>query len=632
MESDAEKFLVTHDRGYLEKFMASTRVFGGALATLDSTSMSAPEASARAALVAAWRATESHATNLAKVATMNAEAGHASVAQLQESLERVGAEDAPPGTRVAGCNDGRGEAGRRVRRSLRNAFRGSPRSLRLALSALLSALLVRSIVDPLGRLAEGTREVSAGRFGHRLEAGGSDELAQVARDFNSMTGRLDELDRMKREFVAKVSHDLKTPLSSMQETISVMLDDLAGPLTPKQRRMLELNLESGQRLSAMLTKLLDLSRIEAGLEPDFQMLDVATLVSLSVERMSAAGMQRSVRLTFAEPPGRILVRGDSLSLSQVLDNLIENAVKYSPPAGAVHVSVSDGATSNSGLRGGALVIRVSDEGAGIPDEEKARVFSQFYQTETGRGVTSRGVGLGLTICKEIVDAHGGEIWVEDNEPRGSIFCVKLNGAVRGAGAHDRHGDIVRMMPRLLCFGCIVALGACASAPFDRFVEQGRWSDAARAFSADSSLLNSEHALYTAGVFHGTPARPTYDLERARTLLRLFLSRFPESGHRGDASDRLSMLDEVARMRDSSGARARVVESRVAELTAEVQRLHAVIDSMVTIGDGVRRSTVRLESDLRERDEQLRALRLELRQLKEIDLKPRVPCSSSVGPS
>lgn len=181
-----------------------------------------------------------------------------------------------------------------------------------------------------------------------------------------------------------------------------------------------------------------------------------------------------------------------------------------------------------------------------------------------------------------------------------------------------------MMRRVLGLGFLAALSGCASAPFDRFVADGRWSDAARTFSADSALLNNEHALYTAGVFHGTPSRPTYDLERARLLFRRFLDRFPESKYREDVSDRLSMLDEVARMRDSSGVRVRAVETRMAELTVEVQRLRATIDSLATVGDGLRRSTARLEGDLKDRDEQLRALRLELRQLKEIDLKPRGP--------
>src|SRR5581483_8382228 len=152
---------------------------------------------------------------------------------------------------------------------------------------------------------------SAGRFNYRLDASGDDEFAQVARDFNSMTVRLDELDRMKRDFVSKVSHDLKTPLSSMQETISVLLDEVAGPVSPKQRHLLELNLESGKRLAAMLTKLLDLSRLEGGLEPDMEMLDLIALVRRSVDRADAARSQRGFRLSFVEPERRVLVRGDA---------------------------------------------------------------------------------------------------------------------------------------------------------------------------------------------------------------------------------------------------------------------------------------------------------------------------------
>src|SRR6185295_14786427 len=134
--------------------------------------------------------------------------------------------------------------------------------------------LVRSILRPLDALARGTREVAAGRFHARIDASTGDEFARVARDFNSMTERLGELDRLKKDFVAKVSHDLKTPLSSMQETNRALLDHMAGPLSDKQRRLLELNAESGQRLSAMLGKLLDLSRAEAGLRPTLQTIDM----------------------------------------------------------------------------------------------------------------------------------------------------------------------------------------------------------------------------------------------------------------------------------------------------------------------------------------------------------------------
>ena len=284
--------------------------------------------------------------------------------------------------------------------------------------------------------------MSAGRFDYRLEMSGTDEFAQVSTDFNSMTERLDELDRMKRDFVSKVSHDLKTPLSSMQETISALLDELPGPLTPKQRQLLELNRDGGKRLSAMLSKLLDLSRIEAGLEPDFQMVDVVQLVRHSVERMNAARRERGLQTSIAEPARRLLVRGDSAGLAQVFDNLLENAIKFSPSGAEVGVAIVDlpmgservhperwAALQHRALGGDAVLLTVSDAGPGVPDEDKERIFARFYQSAAGRAIPARGVGLGLTICHEVVMAHGGAIWVSDNEPRGSVFNVLLPGAV-----------------------------------------------------------------------------------------------------------------------------------------------------------------------------------------------------------
>ena len=170
-------------------------------------------------------------------------------------------------------------------------------------------------------------------------------------------------------------------------------------------------------------------------------------------------------------------------------------------------------------------------------------------------------------------------------------------------------------------GAIVSMWACASRPFDRLLSEHRWADAAQVFAADSTLANDEHALYSAAVLFGTPARPTYDPERARTLFRRLLATFPNSTHVADAADRVALLDEVLRARNGI-ARVRELETRIAELTAQQGRLRAGLDSAQTQGDLARRNAARLEADVRDRDEQLRALRLELKQLTAIDLKPR----------
>jgi hypothetical protein len=175
---------------------------------------------------------------------------------------------------------------------------------------------------------------------------------------------------------------------------------------------------------------------------------------------------------------------------------------------------------------------------------------------------------------------------------------------------------------------VVALTACATTTqFDRFLREGRWADAARVFSADPSLLSDEHALYAAGVLYGTAGRPTFDPVIASDLLRRLLSRFPQSGHRNDALDRLALLDQILQARRDVEARERQLTMEIEALTADTRLLRTRLDSMNLQSDQLRRNTTRLEAELRDRDEQLRTLRRELQRLKEIDLKPRPPASA-----
>jgi hypothetical protein len=146
----------------------------------------------------------------------------------------------------------------------------------------------------------------------------------------------------------------------------------------------------------------------------------------------------------------------------------------------------------------------------------------------------------------------------------------------------------------------------------------------QAFAADSSLLDDERALFEAGTLFSSPARETYDPERAKALLHRLLERFPKTKYRAEAVDRLALVDTVLVARDSAAARARVVEIKITELTADRDRLRAALASALFRSDSLQQRVTRLESDLRERDDQIRALKLELAQLKEIDLKPRPP--------
>jgi signal transduction histidine kinase len=317
-------------------------------------------------------------------------------------------------------------------------------SLAVAVLAVLSAVLivvltVRSIGEPLRRLTEGTRTVARGTFTYQLDASRGDEFAELAQDFNTMVRRLGELDQMKREFVSHVSHELKTPLVAMQETNRLLLDGVPGALTERQRRLLELNLQGSRRLSAMISNLLDLARLEAGgMKYDIREHDLGALVRAAASELEAWAGERGVRFEIDVPQVPLLIHCDADRVMHLIVNLLDNAAKFSPPEGAVTVRVRRvqclpprmprelaRSLPSGGDEKAYATIEIEDRGPGIPDRDKRVVFERFRQARRGALQGSAGVGLGLAICREIVRAHGGAVWAADNHPAGSIFTVIL---------------------------------------------------------------------------------------------------------------------------------------------------------------------------------------------------------------
>ncbi|MCB1056262.1 MAG: HAMP domain-containing protein [Acidobacteria bacterium] len=314
----------------------------------------------------------------------------------------------------------------------------------LGVAALLLALIVyltvRSIRDPLDRLTEGTRAVADGRFSYRLDAARSDEFSELALAFNTMVERLSKLDQLKKDFVAHVSHELKNPLVAMHETNQLLLEELPGPLTPKQRKLLQLNVQSGRRLSSMLSNLLDLSSLEAGaMTYDFRVADVTGLIRFAAQEFAARAREHRLRLTLdLEPASGLEVLCDAGRLIQVLENLLDNAIKFTPAGGCLEIAARSLAASPAdqpreslgrfveGPVPGWVLITVSDEGPGVADGLKLAIFRKFHQLDGGH--RTGGVGLGLAICREIVDAHRGDVWVSDRPGGGSRFSVLLPAA------------------------------------------------------------------------------------------------------------------------------------------------------------------------------------------------------------
>jgi two-component system sensor histidine kinase GlrK len=293
----------------------------------------------------------------------------------------------------------------------------------LVLSVAITFFTLRAINAPLRELTRGTRSIASGEFSHRIPVTGPSEFVELARDFNSMSEKLGELDQMKKDFVAHVSHELKAPLAAIRQTLAVTLEEVTGPINDAQRRLLQLSRNSAERLSAMVANLLDVSRLEAGtMEYEMATQDIVAIVRQVMEEFSLKAVERQIHITLQTDTPSIPVVCDSDRMIQVIGNIVDNALKFSPQNSTIRIEVSHNHASSVPT----ATVSVWDRGNGVPDDHKQRVFQKFHQI-LGRGkrTAGQGVGLGLAICKTIMDAHRGRIWVEDNPEGGSVFCVEM---------------------------------------------------------------------------------------------------------------------------------------------------------------------------------------------------------------
>jgi signal transduction histidine kinase len=441
MQESASKYAVTGDTGYSAAFARARAAYGEALARLDSLPLTGGERTAVDSLAVLWRNRLPPGRTLeGMINGLAAPEADALLGWLDASLGELRQRTRALTEASQAAMQERVQATTEAARNAERVSWGAV-AVALVLSLLLAAVIVRSITESLRKLKEGTRAVADGDFAYRLDLDQEDEFADLAGDFNVMTRRLGELDRAKRGFLSQVSHDLKTPLASMQETTQLLLAGLPGELNPKQVRLLELNRRSGTRLSAMISRLLDLSRLEEGaLEYDFRTWDLASLIRFVTDDFDVRLEDRSIRIDTELPADGVPIRCDGDRIVEVIENLLDNAVKYAPADSRIRVRLDrvdeapEGAPSlepqadGEGavtVRPGLALLTVGDEGPGVPEEEKSRIFERFHRAPNSRSHDGSGVGLGLALCREIVGAHRGAIWVEDREPQGSLFRVLL---------------------------------------------------------------------------------------------------------------------------------------------------------------------------------------------------------------
>ena len=284
-----------------------------------------------------------------------------------------------------------------------------------------SVFLTHSMNRPLRELRRGIRAISHEGLSEPIRVQSRDEFGELAGAFNEMAALLKQEEQMRSDFISMLSHEIRTPLTSIRESVSMIEEELMGPINDRQRRFLQIAGGEIERISNLLSHLMQVSRLEAGaLKIELRPLDPSIFTSNCVYRVGPAAEAKGIVIKTQIPPRVPLVMGDPDNLQQVLLNLLGNAIKFSPPNTEVIVSVAPDSSTN-GLK---LEFSVSDSGPGIPEEEQPLVFHKYYRA-TGVREQVDGVGLGLSISKYIVEAHGGTIWVKSQVGQGSTFGFTL---------------------------------------------------------------------------------------------------------------------------------------------------------------------------------------------------------------
>ncbi len=288
----------------------------------------------------------------------------------------------------------------------------------VVLALLLAVWLAGSIGGRLSQMAAVAGRIAKGDY-TPVEVRGPREVRELAGALNTMAGAVQSAQQTQRDFLANVSHDLKTPLTSIRGFAQAIEEGAAEKPEDVQRAATIIREES-ERLIRLVADLLDLAKLESETGPTRgASVDLAALVAALAERLAPRAAEKDVQLEVGQPPATARVQGNADRLAQVIQNLLDNALKYTPSGGVVRVAVTAAA--------GRVTFVVADSGPGIPADDLGRIFERFYQVDRARGRSAEatGVGLGLAIVKEIVTRHGGTIRAESVVGIGTRFVVDL---------------------------------------------------------------------------------------------------------------------------------------------------------------------------------------------------------------
>jgi len=285
-----------------------------------------------------------------------------------------------------------------------------------AVGILVSLALSRSLVAPIRALTAASRRIADGQYADRVHNIGADELGQLANSFNRMAEKLEQVETMRRQLIGDVSHELRTPLTAIKGSMEGLMDGLL-PATAETYQEIH---QEADRLSRLVDDLQELSRVEAGAyRLEILPTGLPALVHSTVKRLTSQAQAKHIKLHADLPDELSLVQADAARITQVLTNLVANAIQYTPDGGEVTVSAEQ--------NGNEVIVHVTDTGIGIPPEHIPHLFTRFYRVDKSRSRQSGGgSGIGLTIARYLVEAHGGKIWAEsEGAGKGSRFSFSI---------------------------------------------------------------------------------------------------------------------------------------------------------------------------------------------------------------
>ncbi len=287
----------------------------------------------------------------------------------------------------------------------------------------ITIINTRAIKKSVNRLQKQTKEISRGRFEQILTVKGPKEIQDLARHFNIMCRRLEELDELKADFISHVSHELRTPITSIKEASAMLSKGFYADEPEKQQELLTLIREECQRLLKSVIRILDYSKMEARkMEYQIVQLNLPDIIRKSILKLAPLARKKKILLEFSPPRTDLpAVCADEDRLIEVLDNLVGNALKFTPSKGKIIISCRRAEEGNN------LLVCVEDTGPGIKPEHLENIFYKFKQIDNNLNA-KMGTGLGLSISKYIIKAHKGEIWAQNQKSRGAKILFTLPAA------------------------------------------------------------------------------------------------------------------------------------------------------------------------------------------------------------